>query len=170
MYEIKSAWKRFCLLMQKIIWNVIITWITTYIYICAFSMSRWFSYQKNHKGRKDLGCFVSNSRLYMRYSFVNDWYGLMFMDPCIIVQFIQKKNPTRCNSVSKFYYSIFTWSSTCFGRHTAHHQEPKTALLASGFAYMESCWTCGCWMLTASSNHTSNNFPRMQNQRLPVQF
>jgi hypothetical protein len=29
----------------------------------------------------------------------------MFVDPCIIVQFI-KKNPTRCNNVSKFYYSI----------------------------------------------------------------
>jgi hypothetical protein len=33
----------------------------------------------------------------------------------------------------KIYYSIFTWSSTCFGRHTAHHQEPKIALAASGF-------------------------------------
>jgi len=30
----------------------------------------------------------------------------MFVDPCIILKFIQK-NPTRCNSVSKFYYSIF---------------------------------------------------------------
>jgi hypothetical protein len=30
---------------------------------------------------------------------------LTFMDPCIIVQFINK-NPTRCNNVSKFYYSI----------------------------------------------------------------
>ena len=30
----------------------------------------------------------------------------MFEDPCIIVRFI-KKNPTRCNNVSKFYYSIF---------------------------------------------------------------
>jgi len=30
---------------------------------------------------------------------------MMFVDPCIIVQFI-KKNPTRCNSVSKFYYSM----------------------------------------------------------------
>jgi len=28
-------------------------------------------------------------------------YNLMFLDPCIIVQFI-KKNSTRCNSVSKF--------------------------------------------------------------------
>ena len=93
---------------------------------------------------------------------------LMFVDPCIIVQFT-KKNPTRCNSVSKFYF-IFIRSSTCFGRHTAHHQEPKTALAASGFAYVESCWTCSCWTLSASSNYTSNNPPRMQNQRLLVQF
>ena len=50
-----------------------------------------------------------------------------------------KKNPTRCNNASKFDYSIFIWSSTCFGRHTAHHQEPKTALEASGFAYVEGC-------------------------------
>jgi hypothetical protein len=27
--------------------------------------------------------------------------NLMFVDPCIIVKFIQK-NPTRCNSISKF--------------------------------------------------------------------
>jgi len=43
-----------------------------------------------------------------------------------------KENPTRCSSVSKFYF-IFTWSSICFGRNTAHHQESKTALAASGF-------------------------------------
>jgi hypothetical protein len=48
------------------------------------------------------------------------WMNPMFVDPCIIVQFI-KENPTRCNNVSKFYYSIFIWSSTCFRRHTAHH-------------------------------------------------
>jgi len=29
------------------------------------------------------------------------FYDLMFVDPCIIVKFIQKY-PTRCNSVSKF--------------------------------------------------------------------
>jgi len=40
-----------------------------------------------------------------------------------------------------FIIPCFTWSSTCFGRHTAHHQEPKTALAASGFAYVEGCWT-----------------------------
>jgi len=95
------------------------------------------------------------------------------------------ENPTSCNSVSKFYF-IFIWSSTCFGRHTAHHQEPKTALVASGFAYVEGSWTCSCWMLsgrvwkgavhflilylTAYSNYTSNNLPRMQNLMLLVQL
>jgi len=64
--------------------------------------------------------------------------NLMFVDPCIIVQFV-KKNPTRCNNVSKFYYSMFIWNSTCFGWHTAHHQEPKTALAAFGFSYVELC-------------------------------
>jgi len=44
---------------------------------------------------------------------------------------------------------MFIWSSTRFGRHTAHHEEPKTALAASGFAYVEGCWTCGCWTLSA---------------------
>jgi len=74
---------------------------------------------------------------------------LMFVDPCIIVQFI-KKNPPRCNIVSKFYYSIFTWSSTYFGRHTAHDQQPKTALAASGFLYVEGCWTCSWWTLSGT--------------------
>jgi len=56
---------------------------------------------------------------------------------------IHIENPTRCNSVSKLYFT-FIWSSTCFGRHTAYHQEPKLALAASGFAYVEGCWTCSC--------------------------
>ena len=33
----------------------------------------------------------------------------------------------------------------------AHHQEPKTALAASGFAYVEGCWMCSCWMLSADT-------------------
>ena len=86
---------------------------------------------------------------------------------------LHKENPTRCNSVSKFYF-IFIWSWTCFGRHSAHHQEPKTALASSGFAYVEGCWTCSCWTLTASSNYTSNNLPRIKTRgcycslRLPM--
>jgi hypothetical protein len=63
-----------------------------------------------------------------------------------------KKNPTRCNNVSKFYYSIFIWSSTCFGRHAAH-QEPKTALATSGFSYVEGCWTCRWWTLSGHYLH-----------------
>ena len=67
-------------------------------------------------------------------------------------------------------YFIFIWGLICFGRHTAHHQEPKTALAASGFACVEGCWTCSCWTLSAFSNYTSNNPAHMHNQRLPVQF
>ena len=92
---------------------------------------------------------------------------MIFVDLCVIVYFTQK-NPTRCNSVSNFFF-IFIWSSTCFGRHT-HPQEPKTVLAASGFAYMEGCWPCRCWKLTASSNYMASNPPRMQNQSLLVQF
>jgi len=102
--------------------------------------------------------------------------NLMFVDPCITIQFI-KKNPIRCNNVSKFYYSIFIWSSACFGRHTAHHQVSKTtALAASGFSYVEGCWMCIWWTLsgtvclTTSTIYTSNNLPRMKNQRLSVQL
>jgi hypothetical protein len=38
---------------------------------------------------------------------------LMFVDPCIIVHFI-KKNPTRCNNVSEFYYSTVHWRLNMF--------------------------------------------------------
>jgi hypothetical protein len=76
----------------------------------------------------------------------------------------------------KFYYSMCIKSSTCFGRHTGHYQEPKTALAASGFSYVEGCWTCSWWTLsstlclTTSTNYPPNNLLRMKNQRLPVQF
>ena len=55
-------------------------------------------------------------------------------------QFIQKKS-NKMQQCIKMYYSIFIWSSTCFGRHTAHYQEPKTALAVSSFAYVKGCWT-----------------------------
>jgi len=76
----------------------------------------------------------------------------MYLDTYIIVQFI-KKHPTRCNNVSNFFYSIFIWSSACFWRHTAHHQEPKTALAASGFSYVEGCWTCSWWHSVPDNVH-----------------
>ena len=73
----------------------------------------------------------------------------MFVDPCIIVQFIQKY-PTRCNGVSKFIIP-YLYEAQHVSGNTAHHQEPKTALAASGFAYVEGCWTCGYWTLTADA-------------------
>jgi hypothetical protein len=61
---------------------------------------------------------------------------------------IYKEDPTGCNNVSNFYYTIFIWSSTCFGRHIAHHQKPTTALAASGFSNTEGCWTCSWWTVS----------------------
>jgi hypothetical protein len=52
----------------------------------------------------------------------------------------------------KIYYSMFKWGSIYFGRHTAHHQQLKTALAASGFAYMKGCWTLSLLDAVASSN------------------
>jgi len=91
--------------------------------------------------------------------------------------FLQWKIQQDATVYQNFIILYFKWSSTCFRRHTAHHQEPKTAQAASGFAYLEGCRMCNCWMLsgsirylTMSNNCTSDNLPRMQNQRLPVQF
>jgi hypothetical protein len=69
---------------------------------------------------------------------------------------IHKERSNKMEQCIDFYYSIFIWSSTCFGRHTAHHQGPKTALAASGFSYLEGCWTCSWWTLsgTTSTNYT----------------
>jgi hypothetical protein len=50
---------------------------------------------------------------------------------------IHKEKSNKMQQCIKLYYSIFIWSSSCFGRHIAHHQEPKTALAASGFSYVE---------------------------------
>jgi hypothetical protein len=44
----------------------------------------------------------------------------------------KQKKSNKMQQCIKIYYSIFILSSTCFGRHTAHHQEPE---IASGFAY-----------------------------------
>jgi hypothetical protein len=56
---------------------------------------------------------------------------------------IHTEKSNKMQQSIKIYYFIFIWSSTCFGRHTTHHQELKTA--ASDFAYVKGCWTCGCW-------------------------
>jgi len=95
----------------------------------------------------------------------------------IHLKFLQWKPQQDATVYQSFIIPYFKWSSACFGRHTAHHQEPKTAQAASGFAYVEGCRTCSCWTLSdsirylmTSNNSTSNNLPRMQNKRLLVQF
>jgi len=45
----------------------------------------------------------------------------MLVDPCIIVQFT-KKNPTRCNNVSKFYYSNLYEAQHVLGDSGRHSQ------------------------------------------------
>ena len=39
-------------------------------------------------------------------------------------------------------FLILNEAPICFRQHTTHHQEPKTAQAASGFAYVEGCQTC----------------------------
>jgi hypothetical protein len=83
------------------------------------------------------------------------WLDLLDVRGSVHHSTIYKEIPAGCNNVSKCYFSIFIWSSTCSGRHTSYHQKPNTALAASGFSYMEGCWTCSCWTLTTSTTYTS---------------
>jgi hypothetical protein len=87
----------------------------------------------------------------------------MFVGPCIIVQFIKKIQDATVypNFIIPYLYEVQHVTG-----NTAHHQEPKTALAASGFVYMDGTVLC----LTASTSYTPNNLPRMKTQRLPVQF
>jgi hypothetical protein len=71
------------------------------------------------------------------FDFITTWnQGVFLCSPCISHTEIANK----MRQCIKIYYSMLMWSSTCFGRHTAHHQELKTALAISGFAYVKGCW------------------------------
>jgi hypothetical protein len=65
--------------------------------------------------------------------------------------FLQRKLK-KMQQYQNFIIPYFKWSPTCFGLHIAHHQEPKTAEVAFGFTYVESCRTCCCWTLSGSIN------------------
>jgi hypothetical protein len=56
--------------------------------------------------------------------------GLIFMDPCIIDDSVE--TPTRCSPAIEFTIPKLIEGSTCFERHTAHHQELQTVFAASG--------------------------------------
>jgi hypothetical protein len=47
--------------------------------------------------------------------------NLILMDPCIVDYSVEI--PTRCSFVIEFIFPKFFKGSTCFERHTAHHQE-----------------------------------------------
>ena len=80
----------------------------------------------------------------------------------------------------KIYYSMFIRGPTCFGRHTAHHQELRTALAASGFAYVRDCWTLRLLDSVQQPQRPTTEFPRRLqygrsphayvNQRLQIQL
>jgi len=53
------------------------------------------------------------------------------MDPCIVDDSVEI--PTRFSFVIEFIIPKFIEGSTCFERHTAHHQELYTVFAASGF-------------------------------------
>jgi hypothetical protein len=45
----------------------------------------------------------------------------------------KEKSNKMQQCIKSLLFYIYIWSSICFGWHTAHHQEPKTALAASVF-------------------------------------
>jgi len=50
--------------------------------------------------------------------------------------------PTECSFVIEFIIPKFIEGSTCFERHTAHHQEPQTLFATSGL-YEHMVTGCG---------------------------
>jgi hypothetical protein len=52
------------------------------------------------------------------------------MDPCIVDYSVEIS--TRCNFVIEFTIPKIIEGSTCFERHTAHHQQLQTVFAASG--------------------------------------
>jgi len=100
----------------------------------------------------------------------------IFVDPCIIVKFIQK-NPERCNSLSKFIISFLYEDQHVSGdtppiiRNLKLHWQPLVLhtlklvrRVIAGLCQAEYT------LPEKASNHTSNNPTRTQNQRLLVQF
>jgi len=75
-----------------------------------------------------------------------------------VSEFLQWKTQQDATVYQNFIIPYFKWSSTCFGRHTVHHQEPKTAQAASGFAYVEGCQTCSCWTTSNDCIKTVSKF------------
>jgi hypothetical protein len=59
----------------------------------------------------------------------------------------------------KILLSLIYIKSTRFGRHTTHHQEPKTALAASGF-FMNYTMMHGSTNINFNDVFSSTEFPQ----------
>jgi hypothetical protein len=57
--------------------------------------------------------------------------------------------PTRFNLVVEFINPKFIEGSTCFERHTAHHQELQTVFAACGLYTHVVTGLCQGWVVTA---------------------
>jgi hypothetical protein len=76
-----------------------------FTFVCALAFRFTFVCALAFRFTSDLTFYLLFLRLPLGHVHIRG-LNVMFVDPCIIVQFL-KKNPTRCNSVPKFYYSIF---------------------------------------------------------------
>ena len=68
------------------------------------------------------------------------------MYPCIVDYSLEI--PTRCSFVIELIIPKFIEGSTCFERHTAHHQELQTVFAASGLYTRMVTGRCPVWVGT----------------------
>jgi len=81
----------------------------------------------------------------------------------------QQKQPTRCNFVTEFIIPKFIEGSTCFERHTAHHQELQTVLAASNLYTHVVTSPCPDWEFPPSLDNDRSPHVYI-NQKLQIQF
>ena len=73
--------------------------------------------------------------------------------------------PIRCNSFTSLLLDVL-FRPTCFGRLHAHHQEPTTALTASGFTLERGGSSVVSRGLAGQTTTNSTATTTLQNQRL----
>ena len=177
-------------------WSTV--WCTTWSLSRHSVLSKWHGPQVNMPEVMPIGKVWPSSdivykahmfnQLYLRFSytaFYQNWpANVESMDrnsiKAQITLWVHTEKSNKMQQCIKIYYSIFIWSSTCFWRHTAHHQEPKTAGSGLHMWKVVGCVVAGqsgrVWegalhllilCLTVSSNHTSNSLPRAPSHTLP---
>jgi len=88
------------------------------------------------------------------WQWLNMWNNnLILMDTCIVDYSVEI--PTRCSFVIEFIIPKFFEGSTCFERHTAHHQELQTVRAASGFYAHMVTGLCQGWVGNGSISHST---------------